>query len=307
MSSFRSFFVTFGANPLSEDGFAPKNRKSHLFAAIVAGAALTAAGCAGVTSLDFPTPKSVPPDQATTTTVDLSGVTLRRVPGSTTSTVVVGPGRASLSGSVVGPGGPIPGAIVHVERIVGDYYGSVNVTTQPDGTWAVPNVLGGRYRVRGWRTPDLALTNPQIFFLSGTENKTMTVQLDQFNATNVSGAVAPNPPIVGQAANLVVQVTNQTVDDSGVVRGTPVPGATVQLTSASTGLTVAGDNPATTDSSGEVRWQIACESIGPQDLVFVLNNNTTNTYPYTLPACALPPATTTTTTTTTPGTGTSVP
>ncbi len=299
--------MTFGANPLSQDGFAPKNRKSHLFGAVLAVVVVvTAAGCGGVTSLSFPTPKSVPPDQATTTTVDLSGVTLRRVPGSTTSTVVVGPGRANLSGSVVGPGGPVPGAIVHVERIVGDYYASVNVTAQPDGTWAVPNVLGGRYRVRGWRTPDLALTNPQIFFLGGTENKTMTVQLDQFNAINVSGAVAPNPPIMGQAANLVVQVTNQTVDDSGVVRGTPVPGATVQLTSSTGGLTVAGDNPATTDSSGEVRWQIGCQSIGTQDLVFVLNSNTTNTYPFTLPAC-VPPPTTTTTTTTAPATGTSVP
>ena len=69
---------------------------------------------------------------------------LAPVPGrATTTTVVIGPGEATLKGTVNAPEGLVPGAIVRAERLVGDAVATADVITNPDGTWAIPAVLGG--------------------------------------------------------------------------------------------------------------------------------------------------------------------
>src|SRR5207248_2824996 len=103
------------------------------------------------------------------------------------------------------------------ERLVGDGVGSADIISQADGTWAAPNVLGGRYRVRAWRAPDLALTTPQLLFVGSTETKALSLRVDRYTGTGVQAAIAPSPPVVGEPANLVVSVTTRSVDDKGVV------------------------------------------------------------------------------------------
>src|SRR5437899_8320268 len=89
----------------------------------------------------------------TTTLVDLSGVKIAGVPGKTTTTIGLGPGGATLNGSVAGPDGAVGGATIHVERLVGDAVASQDFPSNPDGTFTIPTLLGGRYRVRAY-VPD---------------------------------------------------------------------------------------------------------------------------------------------------------
>src|SRR5438132_10480239 len=75
-------------------------------------------------------PLPPPSDESTSTLADFSTVNLAGVSGRTTTTSIpLGPGGAGLSGTVVGPAGPVAGATVHVERLVGDGVGSLDVVS----------------------------------------------------------------------------------------------------------------------------------------------------------------------------------
>ena len=258
---------------------------------LLAGAAiLLLAGCGSVESLSFRTPPPTPASSTTTAPADLTGARASGVAGAggtTTGSIPLGPGFATLSGIALGPGGPVGGATVHVERLVGDAVGSVNVAAQPDGTWNLPGILGGRYRVRAWRSPDMDLTAPQIFFLGGTDNKSLTLQLQQFGAADVASAVSPNPPVVGAPANVLIQVTAQTVDTTGVVHATPVASASVLL-NGDPAVTISIPNPAVTTGSGLAMWQVTCQQPGPPSLTVTLNNNP-SAYPVDIADCTAPP------------------
>ncbi|HMC51280.1 MAG TPA: carboxypeptidase-like regulatory domain-containing protein, partial [Acidimicrobiales bacterium] len=220
------------------------------------GAVLVAGACGNRALFLVPPPPRGAPDTSTTEQPDLSGVDLSRVAGSTTTTVAVQGGGATLNGSVQGPDGPVAGAVVHAERLVGDGVGSAETSTQPDGTWQLPGARGGRYRVRAWRQPDLALVSPQVFFLGGSETRTLNLRMDRYNGPTVAVSIAPNPPFVDSPANLVVSLGTRTVSDSGVVRTAPIS-ATVVL-SGSGGWTVDTPNPTTTSGSGRASWGLTC-------------------------------------------------
>src|SRR5438067_11007718 len=109
---------------------------------------MTAAACSQKQKEADLRPLPPPSDDVTTTSVvDFSTVQLAGVSGRTTTTSIpLGPGGASISGTVNGPNGPVPGATVHVERLVGDGVGATDVASNAAGQFLVPNVLGGRYR-----------------------------------------------------------------------------------------------------------------------------------------------------------------
>lgn len=252
---------------------------------VLAAAVVAAGACSHRSDFDYPPPKTVI-DDSNTTLPDYSGVVLPAVAGRPTTTVDNGPGQAHLAGAVQAPEGQVPGAIVHVERLVGEAVVATDVATNPDGTWRLDNVKGGRYRVRAYRPPDLAQTNPAIFFLNGDETKTVNLQVQHFNGTAVTPAIAPNPPRVGQPANLAVQVTALIVDPGGTVRIAPQVAVEVdlsgsgswQLQSAATQFTAA---------NGEAVWSLACGSSGVQPLTATVGGQA---YPLNLPACQEPPS-----------------
>ncbi|HWC37266.1 MAG TPA: hypothetical protein VG476_02000 [Acidimicrobiales bacterium] len=234
-------------------------------------AGLVLAGCAPGAVSALPPPPSTAPSQSTTTTPDSSGVTLQGVAGRTTIPgVAFRPGHANLSGTVGGPSGPTGGATVEIERLVGDVAGTMRVAAGPDGRWSLPGVLGGRYRVRAWRTPDQTMDSPAIFFLGGSENRTVDLTLQSFSGPAVTSAIAPNPPVVSQPASLVIDVSNRSVDSNGVGRSNPTAGASVQLT-GSGAWQISGSNTATTDGGGQVTWQLTCQSSGSQPLSASVN------------------------------------
>lgn len=258
------------------------------------------AGCSAKGIDALPPPPTTQPRPPTTAVVDLSGVDLKEVPGKTTTTVAMGSGRAVLQGTVVGPDGPVPGATVHVERLVGDGAAVATVVTAADGTWALPGVLGGRFRVRAWRPTDLALTKPEVFFLNDGDTKQMQLVLTRYTGLAVTFAIAPNPPVVEEPANLVVQVVQQSVDPQGIVRGEPVPSVRVELFGGGD-WSLTTTNPTFTDGQGRGRWQLRCRSEGKQQLAVVVGDS--QQFPLDIAPCVVappPPEETTTTSSSTP-------
>jgi hypothetical protein len=154
------------------------------------------------------------------------------------------------------------------------------------------------------------VTTPQIFFLGGTESRSLTIQLDSFGGPNVAAAIAPGTPVVDQPANLVLQVTNPTVGPDGVVRSLPDAGVSVTLTDGPLWQVYNG-NPLTTGADGTVLFEVQCQVVGVVPMSVAVGNGAP--IALQLPACAAPPPTTTTTPptttapTTTPTTTTTAP
>lgn len=256
-------------------------------------ALLLMSACSRNDTFSLPPPPTTVPPTSTTASPDFSQTDLPRVPGRTTTTVPLQPGMANIQGAVTGPDGPVGGATVQLERLVGDGVGTAILTTQPDGTWTAAGILGGRYRVRAWLAPDLAQAKPSIFFLTSAEAKQLSLTVARYDGLAVASAVAPSPPQVGQAISLVVAVTNRSVDGSGVVRAAPVTRVSVELTGGP-GWRLDSANPTTTDGNGQARWVLRCQRTGPQALGVIVGG--TNTFALDLPACDPAPPTTTSTT-----------
>ena len=260
-------------------------RSPRLLGALAALALLSACQAKAVEPL--PPAPSIPPT-TTTIVVDYSGVGLAGVPGRTTTTVAMGPGRATLSGVVNGPDGPVPGAVVHAERLVGDAAATMDVVTGDDGRFTMPDILGGRFRVRAWKAaPDnLALVEPQVFYLEGSEKKALNLTVTRYQGVSVTAAIAPDPPLVDASANLVVQAVNREGGGDGVVRSSPIPAERAELFGTGDGR-VLTPVATTADDAGRARWTLVCRRVGDQPLSVVIGD--TATFNLNLPACTVPP------------------
>lgn len=252
-------------------------------ALLLVAAGLTAACAGGGLSVE-PLPEP-PPTAATTSTAappDHSREELPSARGRTTTTaVVVGPGPANLHGTVIGPGGPVAGATVRVERFVGDTSVATDVSS-PDGAWTLPGVMGGNYRIRAWRAPDLAQLEPARLFLGARDSTPVELKVEQFAGPHAAPALTPNPATVDQPVTLVVQISSRSVDESGIVRAVPQPGVRVELSVLPAWL-IRSANVTLTDGTGRARWDLLCRAAGPQALSVVVNSATT--LALTVPAC----------------------
>lgn len=258
--------------------------------AVVAVATLTAACTADDDAGPAPTTDPTVP----ATVVDRSGIALAGVRGTTTSTIRE-VGEATISGSVQGPSGLVPGATVRIERLVAGREVRTDVLTGPDGRFTVGGLPGGRYRVRAFLAPSLAQTTPEVRFLADRKEHTFDLTVEQYGGLVVRADVAPEPPLLDGAVNLVALVANRSVGTDGVVRATPVVGTTVELiglgrwqlrasggsssgddstsTSTSFGVptttTTSRSRPspsARTDASGRVRYELRCDAVGDPGL-----------------------------------------
>ncbi len=286
------------------------NARGTLVAVVgMAAALLFGAGCSNVQSLSFPSPTgTVATSKAAASTLpdNLSSVLQPSVAGATTTTLpAIRPGAATLNGSVFGPSGPVGGATVEADRVVGDQVASALATTAADGSWRIAGILGGVYRVRAWHAPNLAVTTPQLLFLGDSQDLTVSLELTSFPGPNVGVAITPAAPYVGQPANLLVQITNPTIGADGVLSYQPVAADRVQLTPGS-GWSVSGPNPATTDASGNAVFQVQCRVPGSSPLIATVGTKGTPV-PLQVPPCAPAPAPTTSTTAPCPSTTTAPP
>jgi hypothetical protein len=251
--------------------------------------ALGAVSCGG--SGDKPPPTTVPPTIVTTTVAPASTLPpVTAPPGvprtATTLNTEMGPGAAILSGMVIGPEGPVPGATVRIERFVGDKVATQTVQTSA-GAWSLPSILGGSYRVEAFRPPDLAQPAPDVFFLGGAENKQLNTTLVRYGSTGVTATIDPNPPLVGLPATLTVRYGGGTVDPAtGRVIPSGRAGVQVQIVTGPN-FSVESAPVAITDGSGEVSWIVRCLQPGPVP-VNLVTGATASTV--SLPPCTIPPA-----------------
>ncbi len=209
-------------------------------------------------------------------------------PTTTSSTLLaMGPGEASIVGTVRGPAGAVDGAIVRVERLVGKLVATTDVTTFGGGTYSVPFILGGSYRVRALKPPDFASSPVQAFFLAANERKVLDLTMPSAGGERITATVNPNPPKVDQTATLTIQVGIGRVDDQGRPAITPRPGVPLSLAPAA-GLVLEGTPQALTDANGSAAWRIRCLAEGANTFQLTVGNGITQVK---IPACApgLPP------------------
>jgi hypothetical protein len=254
---------------------------------IVAIAALCSlvavAGCGADSKYDeLKAPKSVGLDTETTTTIgQLEKVQLPAVGGTTTTAPVsVGPGPATIVGRVDGPDGPVAGARVQLERLVGDRFASIRVPTAADGTWNAQGVLGGRYRIRAWLAPELGMAEAALTFVEASKQATVVLELERFGQVAIDAAIAPNPPVVDEPVNLAVRVRSRQVDGNGVVRDVPTSGVVVTLSGSGSW---SGDDTSVTGGDGVARFELECAKKGSQRLTATLDDGTSRSLD--LPAC----------------------
>ena len=275
-------------------------RRRAIPAAIALGA-LSLAGCSsGDSAIEpLPPPPSTAARPPTTPPPDYRAVALPVAPGRTTTTVAaMGPGLATVRGRVVGPDGlPVVGANVRVERLVGDAAARMDLLSGEDGAWSLPNVLGGRYRIRAWRAPDLAQTEPSFVYVGYQETAPVEQKVGVHVGTFAVPAIAPSPPRVGEPATLAVQVTSRSVDAEGVVRGTPRAATPVEIAGAA--WSIVPPAATATDGGGQARWQVVCRAAGVQPLRLVVGG--VEPFEVALPACSEPPPPPAPTTTAAPG------
>lgn len=263
-------------------------------AALLLLVALAGAACGGGDPYaPLPKPDDAAPASSTTTTVpiDYESIGLPAARGTTTTTVVVGPGPITIVGRVTGPDGPVAGAVVRLERLVGDGSATLEVPTAADGTWNAERVLGGRYRVRAWLQPQLAMARSTVVFVEAGEPEPIELRLDRYEGRRVDAVIAPDPPLLDEEANLKVRVADRVVDERGVIRTTPSAGVSVQLTGSGSWF-VLSSNPQTTGTDGSVTFRVECQAEGAQPLSVVLQGS--ETVPLTIPACIDGTPTTTT-------------
>lgn len=243
-------------------------------AALLAALALVSGAACSSDPGAIPEVPDFTPAKTTTTDIDYSVVSIKPVPGRTpTPSVVVQPGQATIKGVVVGDEGLIPGAKVNIERIVNGQVGQVVVLTLEDGSFNLPMILGGRYRIRAWRAPDLAQTTATAIFLGKDETKELQLKVRSIGGTSVTSSFAPKVPRTNRDTNLVVRIAEKTVDDNGIVRAMPLAGIGVELI-GSGGWSVRTSNPTITDSSGLAEWGLRCRDPGRQPLAVDLGTQT---------------------------------
>jgi hypothetical protein len=220
-------------------------------------------GCstAKVPLLHPPAGVTLPAAAATSVPVDLTGVQLAGVAGTTTLVPVAVTGTSHLGGSVNGPQGPVPGATVRVDHLVTGNPPPIDVLTGADGRWDLPNIAGGRYRVRAFLAPSLAQTQPQIFFLTEGEEHPLDLTVESFVGLSLAAAVAPDPPQLNKPLTLVVRAARKTVDANGVVQSQPVVNAEVVLTNVQ-GWAVRGSSTGFTDGNGDATFTLECRQAG---------------------------------------------
>lgn len=224
---------------------------------------------------------AVPAGEAPTTGPSTTATTVRGTPRSTTSTTVaVGPGRATITGTVTGPGGRVDGATVRIERLVGQQVASTEVRSAGGG-YTLGSVLGGAYRVRAWKAPDLAQSGTETFFLAADELKRLDLTLTQYGP-GVVATVDPSPPKVDQPATLTVRLGSGRVDEQGRVSTDPTANVTMTL-AVGPGLNLESPAQATSDATGTASWRLRCTAPGPVPVNLTVGTVTTGV---NVPACA---------------------
>lgn len=193
---------------------------------------------------------------------DTRSVSLAAVAGTSLEyPVAVEGGDLALDGTVQGPDGPVGGARVLLERFVGERSGRLEVSTGPDGRWSAADVHGGRYRIRAWRSPDLAMASSDLRFLAAEETVDLALAVDRYDGADVTGGIDDETPEIDGTAVVTALATRRQVDDAGIITTAPASGEDALITTVGP-WAVDGSEPAVLDGAGQVSWTLTCEEEG---------------------------------------------
>lgn len=249
-------------------------------------------------TLPRPSSTTAGDEPAPTTEPDYSLVALEAVPGETTTTAPIATGRTTIRGVVTGPDGAVPGAIVRIERLVGDAVQRTDVVADGNGGFVAGELAGGRYRIRAFLSPTLVTTEPEVFFVADGGDREVRLRVEPYTGLTAVASTTPASPVVGGGVNIAVVVAHRGVDAGGVGRQAPLAGVEVEIRWS--GLTALFEEPiAVTGPGGAVVFSFRCESAGAVTASVVVGEPQ-ETISLDVPPCGPRP---TTTTTTTPGEG----
>jgi hypothetical protein len=206
---------------------------------------------------------------------DTRGVLLQPVPGQLELAVPVKVygGDAELFGQVSGPAGQTGGGVVRLERFVGVESAVVEVPVAADGSWRARRLIGGRYRVRAYRSPDLAMLSSQVFFLPAENEVRLDLTVGRFGGIDVQAAFLASSIPVGASATVTALAQEIAVDADGIVRGTPLVGATITADGGA-GWQI-DDAARTVGADGTASWTVTCAEASPGDITISVNGGST--------------------------------
>lgn len=261
-------------------------------AACVALCGALATGCSSTPEAAAP-PTSAPrqrPIVAPEPLPDTRYVALDPVAGSRGAfPVSVHGGELALGGSVVGPGGPVAGATVLLERFVGRSSGRLEVRTNAEGRWVAIDVHGGRYRIRAWHTPDLGMAASVVSFIAADAEVDLTLTVDRYAGADVTGDIDDAAPLVGTTATVTALATRQQVDGEGIIATAPASGRDALVTAVGP-WALTGSSTAVIDDAGRVSWTFTCEAEGSVSArIEALGTETTVSATCVAPAVVVPP------------------
>ncbi len=240
--------------------------------ALVAAVSMLLASCAGVTSrhdralppppTTIALPELVVPQIALPATAD---VELNVLDGTSVTTGVgVAGGSTTVRGTLSVNNAAIAGATVEVERIVGNTSAALTTTTDAQGNWEIKDVLGGRYRLRAWRAPDVAVTQPAILFADASSTATVDLAGQLIGPVEVSAAAAPTSAAIDDEINVGFRLESRAVDPQGIVRTSQLGDIGVTIDGATNAELQSGSPVSrSTRRDGQVQWTMRCTAAGP--------------------------------------------
>lgn len=175
--------------------------------------------------------------------------------------VLVTGGDLVLTGVVTGPDGPVPDAVVRLERFIGSRSGRLDVRADGSGRWRVPDAHGGRYRLRAWRAPDLAMAASDLRFLAVDDPSVLGLTVERYDGADLTGEVDDPRPAVDAGATVTVLATRQQVDGDGIITTVPASGRDARVEAIGP-WRPDGATTAVVDDAGRVSWRFACTDLG---------------------------------------------
>ena len=224
----------------------------------------------------------MPPGYVVADTRGVPLLGLPEVPGADQPPLEVLGGDASIAGRVLLPDGKaVEGAVVRLERFVGERGGYIDVVTDEDGIYQADDLYGGHYRVRAWQEPNLATVAPQTTFLDSDGALEIDLAVETFEGKRLSAAIVIPEATVGEATFLDALYVQEEVDEEGIVRGKPIPDVEVSVLPLE-GIRIDSDNPATTNEEGLASFVVMCLTPATHTLAIFADGER---YAYEVPEC----------------------
>ena len=166
-------------------------------------------------------------------------------------------GDALLEGTVVGPEGPVAGAVVHLERHTSEGIGYLDTTTDEEGHWSLRDMAGGRYRIRAWLPGFLTMGRSEVRYVADDELASFDFSLWGVDSTPTLEFIHGGPMYEGAPATVAVFLGSRSIDATGVVVTNPIPGARIDVRTTAQ-VQVQGQPFGLTDTQGTARFLLRC-------------------------------------------------